>query len=184
MEVCISCSFFRPDCDDLLSVFSYQDKIAKAIKLLKFGDKTFFAKFAAQIIADNFKDQIDDADFIIPVPIHRVRLFFRKYNQSTLIANHISKLFDKPIKHNFIKRKKYTKPQARLNLDMRRINLYNAFELNDNLRDIKVKIKNAKVIIIDDVITTGATAFGCAKLLKFCGAKSITAISLARSILN
>lgn len=100
---------------------------------------------------------------LVPVPLHKKRFLWRGFNQAELLAREISKKFNLPILTNILKRKKETEPQTQLNILKRKENIKNAFLC---LRPDLVTDKN--VILIDDVITTGATLEECARAL-ICG---------------
>lgn len=111
------------------------------------------------------------------MPLTKKRLFERKYNQSTIISKLIGKYFNKPICNFSLIRVKHTNPQVKLPLQARLNNLKGAFMVKDNS-----KIKDARIILIDDVMTTGSTAANCAKVLVEAGAKEVGVLVLARAI--
>ena len=111
----------------------------------------------------------------MPVPIHKLRQKERKYNHMDLVADEFSKLTKYKVIKNFVVRIKDTKKQYNLNKNERRKNIKNAFELNLN----KQIDKNAKLLIIDDITSSGITFEEIIKTLKKQGYKNIIAISLA-----
>jgi ComF family protein len=133
-------------------------------------------KYIGSLINDYLAEEIYKwrADFIIPVPLHRLKKAQRGYNQSEFIAKEISKLLDVKLKTNLIKRVKYTETQTSMNLIERRENMKDAFVQKNN-----ADIKNRRIIILDDVTTTGATIEACGKILKEKGAAEIFALSAA-----
>ncbi len=158
------------------SAFSYDDFSKKMILGLKFEDKTENAKIFASWLLYAGKDIFDlGADVLIPVPLHRLRLLQRKYNQSALIAKELSKLTG--IKTDFISliKSKHTKPQIKFNGRLRIKNIKDAFKVK-----FPENISGKRVVIIDDVITTGATVYECIKALKKAGAKSVDVLSVSR----
>ncbi|WCR53636.1 MAG: Amidophosphoribosyltransferase [Wolbachia endosymbiont of Ctenocephalides orientis wCori] len=106
-----------------------------------------------------------------------MRLFKRKYNQAALLSKEINKLSYLPYAPLAIKRVRHTTPQAGLSLKQREKNLKNVFSIVD--REI---IKNKIVILIDDVVTTGATARSCSQEILNSGAKEVRVLSLARTV--
>jgi len=114
------------------------------------------------------------ADFIIPVPLFKLKEVERGYNQSYYIAKGISQVISIPIANKFVKRVKNTISQTTLNYEERKENLDRAFILQK-----RENIKSKRAIIVDDVITTGATVSEIAKVLKENGAEKVFALSVA-----
>lgn len=112
---------------------------------------------------------------IVPVPLHQRRLAWRGFNQAELLSQFVAKEFDLEINNNLLIRKKYTSPQVRLKSKKRQANISGAFELN---------CRNTAMprfcLLIDDVITTGATMNEIARVLKNSGVKKVLGIALAR----
>lgn len=120
-------------------------------------------------------------DLIVPVPLHKKRLRWRGFNQALLLAEHVSKNLlpgvEIPIETDLLKRIRHTPPQMKMKKHSeRRKNIQGAFEVTDQAR----KLNNKNVLLIDDVCTTGATIFECAKEIYKLGPKNITAAVLAR----
>jgi ComF family protein len=161
--------------DDFNAVFIYNEILAKTILDFKFNDKTQFAKSLAYLMSNKInKESLNLQDtLIIPVPIHSKRLFKRKYNQSSLLAKHISKLSKIKYSNNGLKRIKNTPHQTGQSAKVRKLQLTNAFKANESI------IKNKNIILIDDVFTTGSTVNICAKELKEKGAKSVKVLTIA-----
>lgn len=170
--------------DQLSSIFLYNEYIAKIIFNLKYYDQIFLKKKLGELLAKNLMniENCHEYDFIIPVPIHKKRLKERKFNQSALLAKEIIK-YHKNIKFysNFLIRTKYSKAQAKLTKQEREKNLLSSFEINKKYQNI---IKNKKIILVDDVFTTGSTVNNCAKILKKYGADKILILTLAKTILK
>lgn len=114
-------------------------------------------------------------DVIVPVPLHARRMLSRGYNQSTLLAKKISLVFHGKIHEDIIIRVKDTSPQTHLNMENRLKNIQGAFTIID-----KTAVQGKKILLIDDVMTTGATLNECAKELAKAGASEIWGIVLAR----
>jgi ComF family protein len=178
-NLCIKCELLGTYFDDSKSVFIYDVYTKQIVTSLKFNDQTIFAKFVAKIISDYLLSDINNSDFIIPIPIHKRRLLKRKYNQSVLIARFIKKFTKIPIKTDIIVKLKNTRPQSLLSMEERKLNLHNAFSIKDHSI-----IKGSKIILLDDVVTTGSTVASCAKLLSKYMPDKITVISFARSVIN
>ncbi len=121
-------------------------------------------------------------DLIIPIPLHQRRLRWRGFNQSGLLAEYLSlnltSGFKIPTANNLIIRRKYTPPQMKIKDYSQRIkNMRNAFEINPVEKN---KIKEKRILLVDDIATTGSTLFECAKLLKKSGAREVFGLVIAR----
>jgi ComF family protein len=114
-------------------------------------------------------------DKIVPVPLHRNRLRSRGYNQAALLAKEISAHVGIPVNWDDLKRVKNTVSQVHLSASARRENLKNAFDVSR-----ESAFEGAKVLLIDDVVTTGATMNACARALKRAGAVRVDGWSVAR----
>lgn len=146
---------FIPPYDKIIYHFKYRKKTNLAI---------FFGRAMASIINSHYF--LKDADTIVPVPLFWWKNLRRGYNQAALLSEIISQECN--IKMNdILKRIKNTKTQTKLNEEARRKNVLNAFALKSNT------IENKKIILIDDVMTTGATINECARALKEAGAKEV-----------
>ncbi|MCG2686563.1 ComF family protein, partial [Candidatus Parcubacteria bacterium] len=110
---------------------------------------------------------------ILPVPLHQRRLAWRGFNQAELLAQAVAQEFGLQINNNLLIRKKYTSPQVKLKSKDRNKNIQGAFEIKSNLI-----FKN--ILLIDDVITTGATMNEIARILKNNGAKKVFGLAIAR----
>lgn len=164
--------------DDFHSAFIFEkDKpIQNLLHSYKYENKIYVGKFLGELIFNELNIKLFewDADYIIPVPLHTFKKLQRGYNQSYYIAKAISKKLNIPLKPNLLKRKRFTQTQTKMNFIERKENVRNAFQVkHDN------KIIDKKIILIDDVITTGATVSECAKTLKEKNAKKVFALSFA-----
>ncbi len=159
------------------SAVIYDDFSKKGLLSFKFYDQIHFAKIYAKWLkaagADIFEKGVD---LIIPVPLSYPRLLKRRYNQAAVLARELSKLTN--IKNNnlVLKKIKHTKPQSSLSEKARLKNLKNAFIVSS-----PDKIKAKRILLIDDVMTTGATLSECAKVLLKAGAKSVDTLTVART---
>lgn len=158
--------------------FLYQGKIIPLITRLKFYDQLSYAKLLGEYLARTVSAGIisHDVEAIIPVPLHESRLKARGFNQALEIARVLSQTLRIPIDPQSCVRIKKTAPQTELSAEERVLNLQKAFWVRE-------KLEYAKVALVDDVVTTGHTAFECAKALKQAGVKSIELWCCARSAL-
>ena len=157
-------------------VFKYEKLIRKMIIGYKFNDKSYLYKTFCEIIVKNKKivEFIKSYDIIIQVPIHKKRIKERGYNQSELIARELSKKIGVKYYKNILVKTKNNKPQSTLSKGMRKENAKNVYKLAE-----KEKINNKKVLLFDDIYTTGATADSCIKELKKAKTKKIGLLTLA-----
>ena len=122
---------------------------------------------------------LEEADALIPVPLHRWRLLKRRYNQSAMIAHYLGNETYIPILYEGLIRTRATPTQGHLNFEERRKNVKRAFAVNERcLADVKGKT----LVLIDDVYTTGSTVKECTKALKKAGAKSVHVLTFARVV--
>ena len=160
------------------SAFIYDDFSKKLIIDFKFRDKTFSASVLANILYTAGSDiWAENPDLLIPVPIHPLRLLKRRYNQCSLLTKYLSAKCQIPVDYNSLIRRKNTIPQVELSGTARRQNLKTAFMVK-----YPQNIKDKKIVLIDDVSTTGSTLNECAKVLRYAGASAIYSLTLGRVI--
>ena len=161
-----------------INIYIYEGIIRQRLLEYKFKEKAYLYKtFAETIIHD--KDNIEyikKYDILIPVPIHKKRKKDRGYNQSELIAKEIAK-FCKDIKLelNILYKKENIVAQSTLDKKERMKNIKNVFEIRN-----ECKIKNKKILLLDDIYTTGSTVNECSRILKNAGCKEIGIITIAK----
>lgn len=165
--------------DRAVSPFVYQNEIKKLIKDLKYNNAKYTSISLGKFMADHYAKTKLFADLIIPVPLCSKRFKERGYNQSKLLADILGTHINVPVVDNVLIRVKETPTQTKLNFVSRRQNMTNAFEIVN-----KNEVKDKVVLLVDDIYTTGATAYECAKTLKSAGAKSVYVITVAHTILK
>ena len=166
--------------DGIISALPYQEKhVKEMIKAFKFKYISSLAEPLAQIIfkeiqnnelTDFFKDFI-----IVPVPLHPKRLRWRGFNQAEILGNALVKILGNSTDINLIKREKTTIPQTKLTQEERQKNIQNAFTITEN-----ANLAGKKILLIDDVVTSGATLRELARIIKKSGADSVWAVTLAK----
>lgn len=176
---CISCLTNKPFFNSSRSVAVYNECASQLLHMYKFHDQTYLAKHYAKLMIKFGEDILKEADCLVAVPIHYFRMLNRKYNQSNLIAMHIAKQMKIPFKDVNLVRIKNTIQQHKLSYNIRTVNVKNAFCLKN-----PKNIYNKNVVIIDDLMTTGATLNECAKILIKNGAKKVDCLVLFRAIKN
>ena len=158
-------------------VASYEDIVKRCICLFKYEGKIRLSKVLGSVMAEYAARNtgcFGPIDMIVPVPLHPVKLRERQFNQSELIAEHLAGRLDKKLEKNWLKRIKYTAPQTGLSREQRLRNLKGAFLVRKEAR-----FADKSVLLVDDVMTTGATLHECAKTIKSAGAKKVLAYTLA-----
>lgn len=178
-SICKSCMLQKPNYDIARAIFSYDEFTKTAILNFKNKDATYLAKSFSDWIKNRHSKIIADADIIIPVPIHRRKLFFRLYNQAAILAKRLSDISNIEFNPLVLEKLKSTHTQEGLSRIARLKNLVGAFSVNEKYAS---RIKNKNILLIDDVLTTGATANECAKTLKSAGAKKVFVITVAKVI--
>ena len=163
--------------DYLFCALKYENVVRQKLISNKFGEESYLYKTFAKIITKNKKIYrfMKLYDIIIPVPMYKSKQAIRGYNQSLLVAKEIAKEMEIKLEKNILIKKRDSKIQSTLSKNERLKNVKDAFEVQN-----KEIIKNKKVILFDDIYTTGSTANECSKMLKKAGAKDILVITIAR----
>jgi len=174
--LCAACLKEKPPYDHARAALRYDDGSRRMIISFKHGDRTDYADFFGQLLvqAGHFYKEKDA--IVIPVPLHKKRLRKRRYNQAALMAQKFAEKTSRDYIPDMLVRVKHTPPQEG-NYDHRTRNVTGAFRLRDKYADI---ITGRKIILIDDVYTTGATAQSCARALRQAGASAVNLVALAR----
>jgi len=160
--------------DAVYSYGSYEGSLRELVHLFKYNGvrplTATFGKFLVQALPreTNF-------DVIVPMPLHWLKQWQRGFNQSDDLAREIGKKWNVPVR-NVIRRKKATRPQSGLTNAKRRANMQGAFGMPRGR-----SLAGMRVLLVDDVVTTGATASACARVLKRAGAAHVTLLALART---
>ncbi len=195
---CIQCEkrlspleyLFCPDCweevvyyktlpeDNIYPVCLYEGPIKKAIHSFKYQKKEYLASYLSLFLSDYFYINFrhNDFDIIVPVPLFRRQGKERGFNQSLLLAKYLSKEVSLPLFINNLIRIKDTPSQTSLSRKERLKNVSGAFSIRK-----KEVFKGKRVLLIDDVSTTGATVLACKRVLRKAGAKKVIALVLAKS---
>ena len=175
----INCNDFKQK-TDILHIFQYKELIRKLIIQYKFNNKSYLYKTFCEFIVKNKKafDFIKSYDIIIPVPMHNRKKALRGYNQSELIAKELAKTAKIKIFTDVLIKTKNNKVQSSLNKQDRKNNVKDVYKLVK-----KEKIYNKKVLIFDDIYTTGATIEACKKEILTANVKSVGILTLAKDLL-
>lgn len=159
-----------------LFVFEKDKELQHVIHELKYSGKFSLGKYLGGLIAAELGCKILEwkIDLIVPVPLHHLKRAERGYNQSDYVARGIGSALKIPVKTNLLKRNRFTETQTALSLDERKENVKDAFSLKR-----KKRIPNKNILLIDDVITTGATTAECGRILLQNGATKVYIASVA-----
>lgn len=173
-EYCFDCAGGRHIFKQCVGVWDYTDEIRKSIYEFKYHNQRAFARIYAKELLENCGNIMLEwnAQALVPVPLHSARLKKRGYNQAELVAEHLGKELGMPVDTEMLVRVRQTKPQKELNDRERLKNLENAFIINKN------GVKYKKVILVDDIYTTGATIDACAAALMSCGVREVYCAAL------
>ncbi len=173
--ICGACVADRPVYGRARAVFIYNEHSRPLVLKLKHGDRTDMAVHLAKWLCRAGAEILAGADLLAPVPLHRWRLLMRAYNQSALLARAVGGLAAIPVAADTLVRIKRTPPQGGLSRRERQRNVAKAFAVRES-RDIV----NKRIVLVDDVLTSGATANACALALIQAGAKAVDVLALAR----
>ncbi|MCX6173255.1 MAG: ComF family protein [Ignavibacteriales bacterium] len=159
-----------------LFVFEKDKELQDIIHDLKYNGKFNIGIFLGKLLAAAVNDKIQEwkIDLIIPIPLHHLKRAERGYNQSDFIAKGMKKILLVPVKSRLIKRVRFTETQTSRNLVERKENIKDAFALHRNKL-----LQNKNVLLVDDVITTGATIAECGRIILESGAANVYATSVA-----
>lgn len=178
-HVCARCAVDLPVFDGARSALQYQEESSAPILSFKHGGRTRdLGRFTHHMLRAGRRFW-PETDYLVPVPLHFLRLRKRKFNQAALLAKAISEKTDLPCRAEFLWRHKQTPSQGSQTAKGRYRNVQGAFSVPD---EFKPEIKDKTIVIIDDVYTTGATLEACTRTLRRAGAAKIYAVTLARVV--
>lgn len=178
-SICAPCTQSMPSFDKARSALIYDDSSRNIILRFKHADQTHAVHAFIPWILRAGHEFIEDADFIVPVPLHRYRLLKRRYNQAALIARELAKETAGTYVADLLQRRRSTPSQGYMNFKERHKNVKNAFVISPRHA---LKIRGKSIVLVDDVYTTGATVKECTKILKKAGASKVYVLTLARTV--
>jgi ComF family protein len=175
--LCGACLMEAPHFTSARAAMLYDDASRKLILGFKHGDRTYAAKALAVWMHRAGSEFLESADALVPVPLHRWRLFQRRYNQSALLAQQIGLLAEKPVLLDTLRRIRDTPYQGHMKRKERQENVKGAFAVAPQHKD---SVKEKTFVLMDDVMTTGSTVNECARVLLAAGAKQVHVLTLSR----
>lgn len=175
--LCAGCIDVLPEYDRGYSAFIFDDTSKSLLHKLKFEDQGYLAHIFAEWLAVHMPSS--DYDMIIPVPLSRKRLYKRRYNQSALVAKELAERLHVAYRPQWLKRIKHTTPQTGLTQIQRQENVKDAFAVSCPSSSL---LMGKTVLLLDDVMTTGATITACTRVLKKAGVSVVHVVTLARVI--
>jgi ComF family protein len=179
--LCISCwaeikFIFHKDTDEQHAVVEYNNIMKKLIHNFKYKSPWMLCDLFVNWISLLYNKLIDEIDVIIPVPIHRYKVMKRGYNQSVVLSRKLAKKYGKKCLLEALLKTHQTKSQSSLNSDERRTNVIDSFAVNEKSIHF---LNGKKILLVDDVITTGSTLLECKKSLNQSGILQVQTLCIA-----
>lgn len=175
-ELCARCLAVPPPLDRMRAAVAYGD-VPRSIALrLKYGRKVALARTMARFMAP-LRGEAPPANLVVPVPLHRWRLWSRGFNQSALVAKNLGRRWGVRVEPQLLRRVRPTQPLKGLNHAQRRAAVAGAFRVEPARR-----LDGQTIILVDDVLTSGSTAEGCARALRKAGAQRVELVCWARVV--
>ena len=179
--LCGACVAARPPFARARAVLVYDDGSRPLVLGFKHGDRIHAAKAYGVWLARAGRDLLEDADRLVPVPLHRGRLFHRRYNQAALLAQALSRHSGVPTIPDLLERQRATPTQGGLDRQGRHRNVKGAFRLRPG-HSVRGLVTGQRLVLVDDVLTTGATLAECTRVLLRAGAARVDVLTLARVV--
>jgi ComF family protein len=176
VEQCRNCHLHQGIIERARAIGEYDGALREVIHALKYAGRRSLAPRLAAYMRTRGNELLDAADAVVPVPLHWWREYQRGFNQARELAKHLG-----PPLIDVLIRTRHTRPQVELPADRRRENVEAAFGLRRPFFRTR-SIEGARVVIVDDVSTTGATLEACARVLKKAGALEVYALTAARVV--
>lgn len=164
-----------PDYDRARAVAQFDGVLRHLVHQLKYNDNHIARRLFGRWLAEAGAELLRDADLIVPVPLDRWRLLKRRFNQAAILSRELNRLTGVAWDPLVLLRTRRTPSQVGLTHDQRRRNVQGAFSVAQKRA---AAIQNRAIVLVDDVITTGATAEACARVLKRAGARRVDVLAL------
>lgn len=173
---CLACQRRPPPFSSCRAAWAYGGALARAIQRLKYGGHAHLAPGLARLLDPCLEDH-PPVDLCVPVPLHPARLRQRGYNQAALLLRHAAPALPGPVSWAALRKIRLDPRQVALDRQARLRNLRGAFQVSPRAR-----VRGARVLLLDDVMTTGATAAACSETLLDAGAAQVHVLTLARAV--
>ena len=177
--LCAACTARRPVFDRARAVLVYGELSRRLVLDFKHGDRTWPAPAFGRWLARAGAELVAEADLAVPVPLHRSRLYARRYNQAAMMALALGRETGLAVQPDLLTRRRPTPSQGRLSPSARRRNVRGAFAVRPGHA---AGVEARRILLVDDVLTTGATAEECARTLLRAGASAVDVLTLARVV--
>jgi ComF family protein len=174
--LCALCARDRPPFSRARSALRYDEESRPLVLAFKHGDRLQLAPALGQFMRRAGASLLAETDLIVPVPLHWTRLFARRYNQAAVLAHAVGKPSGIKVGADWLQRRRATPSQGRQSRAERKRNVAGAFAVKPGRL-----VAGLRVLLIDDVLTTGATAAECARELLKAGAARVDVLTLART---
>lgn len=165
-----------PAYDRARAVAHFSGAMRTLVHQLKYADRHDARTLFGRWLAEAACELRHGADVIVPVPLSRLRLLLRHFNQAAVLASELSRLTGVPMDPMLLRRTRWTRSQVGMTRDQRRRNIAGAFSVS---RRRRARLQGRNVLLVDDVVTTGATVDACARVLKRAGAARVEVLALA-----
>ncbi len=165
-----------PAYDQARAVAHFSGEMRTLIHKFKYGDRQDLRSLFGRWLQDAGRDLLSDTDILVPVPLSRWRLLWRQFNQAALLSRELSRQTGIAMDPLVLKRIRATTSQVGMTRDQRRRNVAGAFQVTQAARR---RLHAKTVLLLDDVVTTGATVEACARALKRAGAARVNVLALA-----
>jgi len=174
---CPACEATPPDFDRARAALRYDGQARGLVLAFKHADRTEHARVLAALMARAGAALLNEAELIVPVPLHRRRLFARRYNQSALLARLLARISGRPLALAALRRPRPTPALTARTATERAAVMAGAIVAAPRTRTL---IADRRVLLVDDVMTSGATANACARALREAGARAVDVLVAAR----
>jgi ComF family protein len=181
-EPCAACQKEKPVFDAARAVWQYDAHSTTLIRKLKYADHTHLAPYLGRILRGQGAALLEQGKLLAPVPLHPKRLLHRRYNQAMLLAREVNRTTPNvKLVPELLQRTRHTSPQTKLSQTQRKKNVAGVFRVNPSY--VRA-VKDERIVLVDDVMTTGATLNACAVALKDAGAAWVGVLTLAKRCLE